>query len=228
MEIMMLTWFRALLKCDIKFSQNILLRTSLLLIVFCPNSYAQKAFVDVTKSAGINHQFEVFEGTFGGGAAIFDLNNDGWEDIFIAGGMKDDVLYLNRGDGTFENIYERSGLRTNKKYVTQGAVSADVNRDGWRDLFVTTITTKDNLEKIPRAPNLLYLNNGDGTFRDATHEFGLDEYLTFSTGAMFGDVNVDGYPDLYVGNYFQQFEGKLHVMNDAIIVVSHKMATRLL
>jgi hypothetical protein len=103
-----------------------------------------------------------------------------------------------------------------------------VNRDGWRDLFVTTITTKDNIEKIPRAPNLLYINNGDGTFKDATNEFRLDEYLTFSTGAMFGDVNIDGYPDLYVGNYFQQFEGKLHVMNDAIIVGSKQMANGLL
>lgn len=208
----------------------IFLKLLLLFVVifFSWKANAQTAFIDITKSAGINHQFIVFEGTFGGGAAVFDLNNDGWEDIFLAGGMNDDVMYLNKRDGTFENIYERSGLRTKIKYITQGAVSADVNRDGWRDLFVTTITIKDNPDIVPRAANLLYINNGDGTFKDATQEFGLEKYLTFSTGAMFGDVNQDGFPDLYVGNYFQMYEGKLHVMNDAIIVGSKQMAEGLL
>lgn len=127
--------------------------------------YAQGSFKDVTQSAGIKHQFEVFEGTFGGGATVFDLNNDGWEDVFITGGMANDALYLNKKNGTFENIYEKSGLKTAIKYVTQGAVSADVNRDGWRDLFITTITTKDNKDNVPRAINLLFLSNGNGTFR---------------------------------------------------------------
>ncbi len=190
--------------------------------------YAQGSFTEVSQNAGIKLQFEVFEGTFGGGATVFDLNNDGWEDVFITGGMANDALYLNKKDGTFENIYHKSGLKTKIKYVTQGAVSADVNRDGWRDLFITTITTKGNKGNIPRAINLLFLNNGNGTFLDATKEFGLDKFMTFSTGAMFGDVNNDGYPDLYVGNYFQQYEGKLHIMNDAIIVNSRQMAKGLL
>jgi hypothetical protein len=198
------------------------------LTIFPASAGAQAAFVDVTKLSGIDHRFTVYQGTFGGGVAVFDLNKDGWEDLFIAGGMEDDALYLNTGNGTFENIYDRSGLRTSVKYITQGAVSADVNRDGWRDLFVTTITRKDSLDQIPRAANLLYVNNGDGTFRDATREYRLDEYLTFSTGAMFGDVNMDGFPDLYVGNYFQMFDGALHIMNDAIIVGSQQMAEGLL
>ncbi len=142
--------------------------------------------------------------------------------------MSSDALYLNKGDGTFRDITVNSGLKTKIKYITQGAVSADVNKDGWKDLFVTTITTKDSKDKIPRAPNLLFINNGNATFRDATAAFGLDQYWTFSTGAMFGDVNLDGYPDLYVGNYFQQFEGNLDIMNDAIIVNSKQMAKGLL
>ncbi len=80
---------------------------------------------------------------------------------------------MNKGDGTFENVYNRSGLQTSMQYVTQGAVSADVNKDDWRDLYVTTITAKKKKEKIPRAPNLLFINNGNGTFRDATKEYGL-------------------------------------------------------
>ena len=191
--------------------------------IFYFNSHSQ-IFTEVAKQVGINHQFEVYEGSFGGGAVVFDFNNDGYEDVFIAGGMAPDVLYLNKKNGTFENVYEKSGLKTKLKYITQGAVSADINKDGWRDLFITTITTKENKEKIPRAPNLLFINNGNGTFRNATKEYGLEEYLSFSTAAMFGDVNEDGYPDLYVGNYFKEFQGKLSLIDDEIIVGSKQMA----
>lgn len=187
-------------------------------------TWAQKPFTDVTQAAGIQHQFKVFEGTFGGGVAVLDLNNDGFEDLFITGGMADNVLYLNNGDGTFQNIYDHSGLVTLDNFVTQGAVSADVNRDGFRDLFVTTINTKENEEGIPRAKNLLFLNQGDNTFKDVTTEYRLDQFNSFSTGASFGDVNADGYPDLYVGNYFLEFEGKLGILKDATIVSAHQTA----
>jgi enediyne biosynthesis protein E4 len=183
-----------------------------------------QSFTDVTADVGINHQFEVFEGTFGGGAVAFDFNNDGYEDIFIAGGKVDDVLYMNMGNGTFKNVYHTSGLKTKKKFVTQGAISADVNKDGWRDLFITTITTLDTANNVPRAANLLFLNNGDQTFSDVTESFRLSEYLSFSTGACFGDVNLDGYPDIYVGNYFKNFSGELNILNDNLIVNSNQQA----
>lgn len=195
------------------------------LFLFCVfMSNAQKHFKDVTDSAGIKHQFLVLQGSFGGGAVAFDYDNDGWEDIFIAGGKGSDALYKNKKDGTFEDVYEKSGLKTAIKYISQGAVSADVNKDGWRDLFVCTINSGANREKIPRAPNLLFINNGNGTFRDATVEYGLDRYYSFSTAAMFGDVNNDGYPDIYVGNYFKEFTGKLNLIDDAVIVNSNQMA----
>ncbi len=186
--------------------------------------YGQQKFTDITEEAGIQHQFEVYEGTFGGGATVFDLNNDGFEDLFITSGTAKDVLYLNNGDGTFKNIYDDSGLTTSDDFVTQGAVSADVNRDGFRDLFITTINKNDGSNVIPRAKNLLFLNNGDNTFQDVTTEFGLSELNSFSTGGSFGDFNADGYPDLFVGNYFQNFEGTLGVLKDATIVNSHQTA----
>ncbi|MGN7514869.1 MAG: CRTAC1 family protein [Allomuricauda sp.] len=184
----------------------------------------QTMFTDVTQDAGIEHVFLVYEGTFGGGATVFDVNNDGFEDIFITSGMSKDALYINNGDGTFLDIYDRSGLDISKNYVTQGAVSADVNRDGHRDLFITTINTTDGSQKIPRAKNLLFLNNGDSTFRDATEAFGLQDLNSFSTGPSFGDFNADGYPDLYIGNYFQNFEGKLGIIKDATIVSANQTA----
>ncbi len=185
---------------------------------------AQIRFTDVTGPAGIDHRFVVFEGMFGGGACVFDLNRDGFEDLYLTGGMNDDVLYLNQTDGTFKNVFAGAGLERTKNYVTQGVTAADVNRDGWVDLFITTIKEKNGTQQIPRAPNLLFLNNGDNTFRDATAAFGLERLYSFSTGASFGDFNADGFPDLYVGNYFQEYEGPLSEINDATIVNASKTA----
>jgi enediyne biosynthesis protein E4 len=186
---------------------------------------AQTAFTDVTKEAGIDHhQFEVFEGLLGGGVCIFDFNNDGYEDFFLTSGLGEDRLYKNNGDATFTNVYQGSGLEVTRGYTTQGAASADVNRDGWIDLLVTTIATTDTSQQIPRAENLLFLNNGDGTFRDATVEFGLGQLQSFSTGVCFGDFNIDGFPDVYIGNYFLEYEGKLSAINDATIVNANSTA----
>ncbi|RMG70548.1 MAG: VCBS repeat-containing protein, partial [Bacteroidetes bacterium] len=181
-------------------------------------------FTDVTEAAGIDHQFQVYEGMFGGGICVFDLNNDGYEDLYLTGGMNDDQLYLNQGDGTFQNVFEGSGLELTRRFVTQGVAGADVNRDGWVDLFVTTITSKDSGRIIPRARNLFFLNQGDGTFRDATEAYGLVPLYSFSTGPSFGDFDADGWPDLYVGNYFLEYQGELTYINDATIVGANQTA----
>ncbi len=199
---------------------SILFFTNLLISkIFC-----QTKFTDVTGETGIKHVFKVYEGMFGGGACVIDYNNDGFEDLYITGGMNDDILYKNDGNGTFANVFEQSGLTLTKNYVTQGVAGADVNRDGFSDLFITTITRRDNKEVIPREINLLFLNNGNGTFRDVTKEYGLDQMFSFSTGGSFGDFNADGWPDIYVGNYFNEYEGKLSVINDATVVGANQIA----
>jgi hypothetical protein len=182
---------------------------------------AQVTFKDITSESGIQHQFRVYEGMFGGGACVFDFNNDGWEDLFITGGMNNDALYQNNGDGTFKNIFMQAGLESTMHYVTQGVSSADLNKDGWADLFITTITTRDSLKTIPRAENLVFINNGNSTFRNATKEYEIDLLMSFSTGVSFGDFNEDGYPDAYVGNYFLDYQGQLNSINDATIVNSN-------
>jgi enediyne biosynthesis protein E4 len=190
---------------------------SVILLADVVMSSAQLKFTDVTATSGVRHQYEVHEGMFGGGAAVLDYNNDGFEDVYITSGMSNDVLYRNNGNGTFTNVVSDVGIRTTD-FVTEGVAAADVNRDGWIDLFVTTITRRDTTQVIPRAENLLFLNNGNGTFRDATDEFRLRRLISFSMGASFGDINRDGFPDLFIGNYFRNYEGTLKFINDATIV----------
>ena len=204
--------------------QHSLITILFFLNFFVGKSFCQTKFTDVTAQSGINHVFKVYEGMFGGGACVIDYNKDGFEDIYITSGTADDVLYKNNGNGTFTNVFEQSGLTVTKKYVTQGVAGADVNRDGFVDLFITTITSRDKKEVIPREINLLFLNNGNGTFRDVTKEYGLDQMFSFSTGGSFGDFNADGWPDIYVGNYFNEYEGKLSVINDNTVVGANQIA----
>jgi enediyne biosynthesis protein E4 len=211
----------ALNEIKMKFNKLLLFIFNLLIL---SDLISQTSFKDVTKEAGINHQFVVYEGMFGGGVCAFDYNNDGYEDLYVTSGMNTDVLYKNNKNDTFTNVFEGSGLEITKNYVTQGVVSADVNKDGFRDLFITTITTKNIKKAIPRAINLLFLNLGNGKFKDVTKQYGLGEMNSFSTSASFGDVNADGWPDIYVGNYFNEFKGELSVINDATLVGQNQIS----
>ena len=181
-------------------------------------------FTDITKQAGINHYFEVYEGMFGGGVAVLDYNNDDFEDLYITGGMQEDQLLENLHDGTFKNVLRTAKLDASLNFVTQGVASADFNRDGWMDLFISTITSKGNKKTIPRAQNLVFINQGDGTFKDESKSFGIKSTESFSTGISIGDFNIDGYPDVYVGNYFTDYDGGLKEISDATIVNAGKTA----
>jgi hypothetical protein len=181
-------------------------------------------FTDISEEAGIQHYFEVFEGMFGGGIAVLDFNNDGYEDLYLTGGMQEDQLLLNLKNGTFENVFKKAKLDAALNFVTQGVATADFNRDGWMDLFVTTITTKDKKKTIPRAQNLIFINQGDGTFKDESKTFGIQDTESFSTGIAIGDFNLDGYPDVYVGNYFTDYDGGLKEISDATIVNAGRTA----
>ena len=181
-------------------------------------------FTDITNRSGIDHYFEVYEGMFGGGIAVLDYNNDGFEDLYITGGMQEDQLLENLQNGTFKNVLKTARLESVLRFVTQGVAAADFNRDGWIDLFVTTITTKSQKRKIPRAQNLIFINQGDGTFKNNSKSFGIQRIESFSTGISVGDFNLDGYPDLYVGNYFTDYDGGLKEISDATIVNAGKTA----
>jgi hypothetical protein len=163
-------------------------------------------FTNVAKSAHCDFENYVKAATVG------DFNNDGWPDIFISTMDGKKYLLKNKQKGgkavDFENVAESAGLAANKE-STFTTWFYDYNNDGWLDILVCdyafdkslgTYAAAEALGKpIPKAGNVfLYRNNHDGTFTDVTNEAGLNK-VVFSMGANFGDIDNDGYPDMYFG-----------------------------
>ncbi|MDQ3802606.1 MAG: CRTAC1 family protein [Acidobacteriota bacterium] len=137
--------------------------------------------------------------TTGSGAAFFDYDNDGWQDIFLVNGTRLDPprdeppptnrLYRNRGDGTFQDVTAKAGLvRTG---WGQSACVGDYDNDGHSDLFVSAY-----------GQNALYHNNGDGTFTEVAARAGVANNRTrWASGSAFLDYDRDGRLDLFVASY---------------------------
>ncbi len=148
-------------------------------------------FVDVTQSSGIGSAFGP-----GLGVTCADFNNDGWIDIYVANDGAANLLWINKGDGTFEEM----GLIAGASYGADGAARAgmgvtagDFDNDGAEDILVTNLT---------REGSTLYRNNGRGEFHDATQEFDLARPSFLSTGFGVGwfDYDNDGWLDLFAAN----------------------------
>ncbi len=170
------------------------------------------SFVDVTAKAGV-----ALPGRVSVAATFADYDNDGWEDLYVTTTRGGNVLFHNRGDGTFEDVTAAAGLR----YVghSQAAVFFDYDNDGYLDLFLTntgrwTTDTFDSatgafVGKVdlgttmttPREFNRLYHNNGDGTFTDQTDRAGLRGRGWAGDVAVF-DYDEDGFLDLFVPSMF--------------------------
>lgn len=165
---------------------------------------AQTYYVDDAVNAGIDHysSFGYNEYAMGGGVAWLDFNNDGWLDLYLTGGYQQDFLYLNNQNSTFTDVSVSAGIVSSTMGVmTNGVSVADVNRDGFEDILVTT---------NHMSANLLFINQGDGSFVESANSYGIDD-VAFSTGVAIGDVNQDGWPDLYYANWriLDEFGGQL-------------------
>jgi len=130
----------------------------------------------------------------GGGVAIGDINNDGLPDILFTSNMGENKLYLNKGGFHFEDISAKAGLRQDSMWST-GAVMADVNGDGWLDIYICNSGhMKDGLRK-----NRLYINNHNNTFTDSAAQYGLD-ISAYTTQVSFFDYDGDGDLDCFMIN----------------------------
>ena len=174
-------------------------------------------FTDVTDAAGVG-------GTrYDMGVAVADYDNDGHPDLFVAG-LHHGTLYHNNGDGTFSDVTVKSGLDAsiNNRDPEFGpwweitAVWVDINNDGLLDLFVVNYMQWEYSDKAlckvenfadychPRfykgQPNQLFLNNGDGSFRDVSAGWGIRERVGKGMGGGMADYDLDGRPDIFVTN----------------------------
>ncbi|MEM9673514.1 MAG: VCBS repeat-containing protein [Bacteroidota bacterium] len=129
----------------------------------------------------------------GGGVAVGDINNDGLSDIYLTGNMVPNRLYLNQGGNKFADISESAGIAGDDRWYT-GATMADVNGDGWLDIYVSVSG------KYTTTENQLFINNQDNTFSEQATEYGLND-ASPSIQATFFDYDKDGFLDVYVATY---------------------------
>ncbi|MDP6922015.1 MAG: FG-GAP-like repeat-containing protein, partial [Lutibacter sp.] len=130
----------------------------------------------------------------GAGVGVEDLNNDGLKDIFFCGNQVPNKLFLNKGGLVFEDVSDHAGINTGK-YWANGVSFADVNQDGWMDIYVS----QGGPHTRAQRGNLLYINQQNMTFKEQAHEVGLDDQ-GISTQSAFFDYDKDGDLDCVVMN----------------------------
>ncbi len=172
-------------------------------------------FTDVSAKAGI------FGGeiAFGLGVVVSDVNRDGWPDIYVSNDFFErDYLYINNHDGTFDERLDRE--MPYLSYFSMGLDIADINNDGWPDIYTTDMLPEDEYRlrttstfegwdtyqaKVKNGfhyqlmRNMLQLNNGNGTFSDIGQMVGVAR-TDWSWSALLADLDLDGYKDIYVTN----------------------------
>ena len=170
-------------------------------------------FTDVTAKAGLAGD------GYSIGAAAADYNNDGWTDLYVTG-VNRNILYRNNRDGTFTDVTAKAGVTgvtsRGRKLLSVSAAWIDYDNDGLLDLFVTNyLDWSPSASRVcgepgkrlscppslyPGEPNILYHNNGDGTFTDVSDATGIAAQIGKGMGVAIADYNADGWMDIFVAN----------------------------
>lgn len=153
----------------------------------------------------------------GASVAITDVDNDGWQDIYVTSSRQGtaNALYINRQNGTFENIADSIGLAAVNEPgtgVSMGSIWGDYDNDGYEDVFIY----KWGFQR-------LFHNNGDRTFTDVTEASGLGRWMN-ATCAVWLDADRDGLLDLYIGGYFSEAHNLWQVTTTRIMQESFEYA----
>src|SRR5271168_3848606 len=172
-------------------------------------------FTDVTKKTGLAHS------GWGQGCCVGDYDNDGHDDLFVSY-YGQNALFHNNGNGTFTDVTAKAGLKQAGTRWNSGCAFLDYDRDGRLDLFVANYIDLDlktaplpesgpctykgimvacGPPGLPPGKNLLYHNNGDGTFTDVSQKSGMwDTIGNYALSVAVADLDDDGWPDIYVAN----------------------------
>ena len=188
------------------FLRNIYLSILLCLFLGCRNNISHLFTILDEGRTGINFKNTIFEdGPLnvlnyayfynGGGVAVGDINNDGLPDLLFTGNMVRNRLFLNKGNFKFEDITKKSGIADKQGWCT-GATMVDINGDGKLDIYICR-SADGNPQK---RKNLLFINNGDLTFREEAEKYGLAD-VGYSTQAAFFDYDKDGDLDCFITNH---------------------------
>lgn len=164
--------------------------------------------IDFLNKLNFNQEFNIY--TYrnfynGGGVGLGDINNDGLTDIYLTANQGPNKLYLNKGNFRFEDITNTAGVAGTKAWST-GVSMADVNGDGWLDIYVCNSGDVKGDDK----ENELFINNGDLTFTEQAEIFGVAD-KGFTTHAVFFDFDRDHDLDLYILNNSYQAIGSFNL-----------------
>jgi Tol biopolymer transport system component len=161
-------------------------------------------FTDMTATAGVTDSGHGLAGVWA------DYDNDGDLDLYVANYRGEpNRLYWNNGDGTFTDVADAAGVNLAGDEIS--AIWGDYDNDGYVDLFIAN--DRSNIP-VENSANVLYHNNGNGTFTEATASAGIDPLVgIISAGAAWGDYDNDGDLDLYVSNQAEAGENNLYRNN---------------
>lgn len=152
----------------------------------------------------------------GAGVAAGDVNNDGLTDLYFSSNLDYNKLYINQGNFKFRDATSMAGVDGGQGYKS-GVTMADINKDGWLDIFVCKTAIRDTTYRH----KMLYINNHDGTFTERASEYGLDD-LCYTTQAYFFDSDLDGDLDVYFVNHPMNFDDNNYIRPTIATVTGHK------
>jgi len=148
-----------------------------------PNQFYQNqgdsVFVDVAPILGMNSF------AFSKASIWADLDNDGWDDLYVGNHLAPHLVYKNMGDGTFQNLADSAGISTQTNPNSLNVV--DINNDGFLDIYLSNVS----------QPNELFINQGNFTFTEESQTYGLLD-SQIAMGTIFFDYDYDGDLDCYL------------------------------